>query len=513
MRGVPRVLFVTPELAPWAKAGGLGEVGRELPQALAAAGADIRVLVPAYPGLLDAFPRAPLLAEIGPCGGFPPARLRLADGPVPILLLDCPPLYARPGVYQDATGSDWGDNHLRFGLLSRVAAWLATAASPLAWRPHVLHCHDWPSGLAPLYLACEGERTASVFTIHNLGYQGLFAPGVLSELGIPDSAFTLEGAEFYGKLSFLKAGIRYATRLTTVSPSYAREIQEPRLGFGLDGLLRSRGGELAGILNGIAPEAWDPRRDPLIARNYDGASLELKLENKLAAQRAFGLRIAPECPLLAFSRRLVWQKGVDLLLEAGDRIAAFPAQLVVLGQGERGLEEGVRALAARHPGSFAAQIGFEDRAAHLLLAGADLVLMPSRYEPCGLTQLQAMRYGTLPVAHRTGGLADSIVDAGGEGAPVEGANGFTTEQCSAAGLVGALARALAAYRDRPRWRALQRNAMARESGWARAVASYLEVYRAACGRPRAVLAPSLAAAARASLRERRRAGPSMRTGR
>ena len=316
-----RVLYVTPEVAPWVKTGGLGEVAQGLPPALAAAGAQVRLLVPAYPALRAAFPQARVVADFpAPGGALPPARLLEAPGAPPLWLLDCPPLFERAGnPYQTPQREDWPDNDLRFGLLSRVAALLAGDASPLDWRPDVVHCNDWQSGLAPAYLAhAPGARAATVMTIHNLAYQGLFPRGSLEPLALPASSFVPDGLEFYGKLSFLKAGLHYADLVTTVSPGYAREIQTPELGFGLDGLLRARAADLVGILNGIDTELWDPARDPLIAQRYDVDWLERKAPNKAALQRAFGLPETAGAPLLGMASRLVPQKGADLVLAVAD---------------------------------------------------------------------------------------------------------------------------------------------------------------------------------------------------
>lgn len=479
-----RVLFVTPELAPWARVGGLGDVSHDLPPALAAAGVDVRILVPAHPSLIEAFPEASCVAEFSaPGGAFAASRLLLALGTVPMYLLDCPAYFARPGVYQSPDGRDWPDNHLRYGLLSRIAAVLGSAASPLAWRPHVIHCHDWQSGLTAAYLAYSGgDSAATVLTVHNLSYQGVFPPQVLDELGVPWEAFTIEGLEYYGNMSFLKAGLSYATKLTTVSPTYAREIQDPELGCGLHPLLRHRAADLTGIANGIDTESWDPARDPHLARNYDRDRLEHKLDNKLSLQRALGLPETPEVPLFGMVSRLVWQKGVDLMIEAASGIVGSPAQIVVHGEGERDIAAALGALAARYSRNVAVRVGFDDRIAHQIVAGADAFLIPSRFEPCGLTQLQSMRYGTLPVAQRTGGLADSVVDATEENISAGTATGFTFEGSKPQAVLAGVERAIGAYRTPRVWRALQRNGMARNPGWASAVKAYVSVYRRAIQR-------------------------------
>ncbi len=482
-RTAARILFVTPELAPWAKVGGLAEVSRDLPRALAAAGLDVRVLVPAYPALAAAFPDARCVADFpAPGGKFAPARLLQARDPDPIYLLDCPAYFDRPGLYQSPEGTDWPDNHLRFGLLSRIAAILGGAGSPLAWHPHVIHCHDWQAGLTPAYLAhCDGGRVPTVMTVHNLAYQGIFPPHVLDELGIPREAFTVDGLEYYGNVSLLKAGLSYATRITTVSPSYAREIQGPDLGFGLDPLLRRRAGELSGISNGIDLQHWNPADDAYLEHHYDASRLDGKLCNKVALQRELGLPEAHDMPLLGMVARLVWQKGVDLLIEAAPAIARMGAQIVVNGRGDRDIEKALKALAARHPRDIAVRTGFDEGLNHRIVAGSDAFLMPSRYEPCGLLQLHSMRYGTLPVAHATGGLADWVMDTHAGTLRARTATGFSFSPLTVANLVSTVERALDAYRAPVLWRTLQRYAMSSDFSWSAAVPDYINVYRAAAG--------------------------------
>ena len=482
-RGAARVLFVTSELAPWAKSGGLGEVSNDLPRALAGAGLDVRILVPAYPPLVDAFPDAPCVAEFpAPGARFPATRLLHARGPVPIYLVDCPQYYARSGLYQSPEEFDWPDNHLRFGLLSRIAAILGGSGTPLGWRPHVVHCHDWQAGLAPAYLAYrDGGAAATVMTAHNLAFQGVFPPHVLDELGLPREAFTLDGLEYYGNVSFLKAGLSYATQLTTVSRTYAREIQGTELGFGLDALLRRRAGELRGISNGIDREIWNPAHDRYLDAHYDSNRIDEKQANKLALQRELGLPESADTPLLGIVSRMSWQKGLDILLEAAPEIISLGAQIVVHGEGDHGIEHAVRTLADHHPEWIAARIGFDERLNHRIIAGADAFLLPSRYEPCGLTQLHSMHYGTIPIAHRTGGLADWVVDATQENVRARKATGFAFSPLDAATLVRAVERALAAYRERDIWCTLQRDAMSRDCGWENVVPAYLNVYRVAAG--------------------------------
>jgi len=439
-----RVLFLTPECAPYTKTGGLGDVSGALPAALRAIGIDVKVMLPGYREVLQALPftKKSSLDVLG-------LRCRLLESPE-FIVLDCPELYVRDGgPYQDASGADWGDNALRFAALCKAAASLPA---------DVVHCNDWPAGLAPLYGA-----KPSLLTVHNLAFQGNFDPAVLRRLGLPADAFSIERAEFYGKLSFLKAGLTCANAITTVSPTYAREIQTEAFGCGMDGILRARSGVLSGILNGIDTRVWDPAADTHIAARYDTASLERKSINKQELQRRMDLAADPRVPLLGMVGRMTEQKGVDLVSAAVDELVALPAQLAILGTGQREHELALAAAAARHPGRVAVRIGFNEELAHLVEAGADVFLMPSRFEPCGLNQMYSQRYGTPPVARATGGLADTVSD---------GETGFLFRT----DLVEAVRRAAAAYRDPARWREIQRAGMRRDFSWGAAARRYADLY-------------------------------------
>ncbi len=476
-----RVLFVTPELAPWVKSGGLGDVSAALPAALRALGVDVRVLVPAYPRLRAARAGATPATEILRLGGaFAPARLLEAQpgAAAPLFLIDCPDYYERKGsAYQDPGGRDWPDSHLRFGLLSRIAALLGTGDSPLGWRPHVVHCHDWPSGLAPAYLShATGARAATLMTIHNVAFQGLYPAAMLTALGLPPQSFSIDGVEYYGQLSFLKAGISYADRISTVSPTYAREIQTDEMGSGLGGLLRRRALHVTGILNGVDSATWNPATDPLIAQRYDREHLDRKAVNKIALQRRFGLEADAKTPLLAVVSRLAHQKGLDLLTKIAARVIEFPAQLAVLGSGESRLETAFRKLAARFPGRTGCVIGYDEALAHLIEAGADIFVMPSRYEPCGLNQMYSMRYGTVPVVRATGGLADTVTDCKPHTLADGSATGFTFEEPTTSALLATIRRALEAWSDQAAWRKLQSNGMTREFGWGVSARCYRDLF-------------------------------------
>ncbi len=478
-----RVLFAIAELAPWMKTGGLGDVAATLPTGLQAAGIDVRVLVPGYPGVRAALRRARVVAEVRhPGGAFPPATLLTGATPagVPVLAIDCPVLYARDGdPYCDATGRDWPDNHLRFGLLSKIATLAALGLPGLDWVPDILHCNDWHTGLAPAYLHFAGAaKVRSVFTIHNIGYQGIFPRDTLEQLALPPHAFAVDGIEYHGKLSFLKAGIQYADALTTVSPTHAREIQADEIGFGLGGLLRRRAAALTGIRNGFDTEQWNPATDAHLAQRYDSGKLEAKSANKSALQRRLRLPVTNELPLLGVIGRLTYQKGLDLLLAVAREVGELPAQLVVLGAGDKALEKRVAALARTFRDRCAAVIGFDDALAHLIEAGADIFVMPSRYEPCGLNQMYSLRYGTPPVVRATGGLADTVVDCNDATLAAGTANGFVFTETTPQALLAALERAVIAWGDRTLWRQLQRNGMHVDFSWRAGAQRYCDLYRA-----------------------------------
>ena len=461
-----KVLFVTPECAPLTKTGGLGDVSAALPAALRALGIDTRVLVPGYPAVLEGLAHARPGTALGLLG----AKARLLETEA-FFVLDCPELYRREGgPYQDASGQDWPDNPLRFGVLSKAAAALAAA-----WPADILHCNDWPTGLGPVFLQ---KSISSVMTIHNLAFQGNFDAGWVAKLGLPERCFSMEGAEFHGQLSFLKGGLAYAQAITTVSPTYAREIQTAEFGCGMEGLLRHRAAALTGILNGIDTDLWDPGKDKFLHVPYGISSLEGKSLNKAALQRRLGLEPRADIPLLGVVSRLAHQKGIDLVAAVAGELVALPAQLAVLGAGSRDCQEMFLNLKTKNPGKIGVHIGFDEALAHQVEAGADLFLMPSRYEPCGLNQMYSQRYGTAPVARATGGLADTIAD---------GKTGFLFVRAEPGALLAAVRRAATLWRDQPRWLAVQRVGMARDFGWARSARRYADLYaRLAVDRPAAV---------------------------
>lgn len=476
-----RVLFATSEIAPWVKTGGLGDVSSALPGALAGKGVDVCILVPAYPALLNAFPSRKSIGRVDHLAGdLLAAELSLVglENGAKLMLLECPGYYERlGGPYQDRTGHDWTDNALRFGLLSKAAALLASESSPIDWRPDVIHCNDWQTALAPAFLHYRLKAVAaSIVTVHNLAFRGLFPPAAVSALDLPSSAMSIDGVEFHGELSFLKAGLQFCDIITTVSPTYASEICETENGFGLDGLLRYRREHLLGILNGIDPSEWSPARDTLIAAKYSIASMKGKQANRLALQKRLALASDRPGPILGMVSRMTHQKGTDLVIAAAESLIAAGASFAVLGSGEKLMEDAWRALANRHPGAIGLQIGFDESLAHLIEAGADMFLMPSRFEPCGLNQMYSLAYGTPPIVRATGGLADTVVDLDPFTRADHSANGFSFVDATTPALFGAVTRAIDAWRDPPLWRELQRNGMTHDFGWETAVQPYIDLY-------------------------------------
>jgi len=461
-----RVLFVTPEMSDYVKVGGLGLVSAALPRALRRF-ADARVLIPAYREVIEAGHAAEIVADLPGLAEIPRckvARLTARDGLV-VYALVCPELYDREGTpYADSLGVAWGDSDVRFARLSLAAAQIAGGLGDASWTPDVLHLNDWPTALAAGYCEWLGVRAPSVLTIHNLAYQGVFAPHRLAALGVPDAAFSTNGVEFYGKLSFLKAGIYYASHVTTVSETYARDITRQETGCGMHGLLATRAqeGKLTGILNGIEDD-WG---DSPAARNPFEADL-WKQANADAVRRSFGLP-AGRGPLFAIISRRVHTKGVDLAIEAADEIISAGGQIVITGRGETRFEDAVLDLQRRRPQAIGAHIGFDDAQARQIFAGSDFLLMPSRFEPCGLSQMYALKSGALPIAHRTGGLIDTIED---------GLTGFFFNTLSRESLASAVRRAKSAFSVRGHLRAMRRRAMARNFAWTRSASAYHALYQ------------------------------------
>jgi len=479
-----RVLFVTSEVAPLIKTGGLADVSAALPAALHEMGVDIRVLLPGYPQVLKALPKLELVADFAThppldFPHFPPSCLLFGTLPsgVPLYIFDCPEMYLRGGgAYQDEHGYDWADNAQRFGLFSKIAALMGSADTPLRWKPEVVHCNDWQSGLVPAYLQYAKDPASCLVTVHNLAFQGIFPADLIPELGLPWDCFKPDGVEFYGNLSFLKAGLFYAKHISTVSPSYAREIQADALGFGLQGLLSHRHESLTGILNGIDIKEWNPAADSYLLHPYDIDDLSGKSANKRELQKRLGLRVDSEIPLFGLVSRFSHQKGLDVVLEVAKKLIAMPAQLVVLGSGDTEMQRAALSLAHHHSGKIAAYVGFDEGLSHLIEAGADIFLMPSRFEPCGLNQMYSQRYGTPPVVHATGGLIDTVIDCNAATLAKGTASGFVFDKMDAASLLHAAQRAVEVYRNKKSWRILQQICMRKDFSWSPSAKAYHQIY-------------------------------------
>jgi len=478
-----QVLSVASEAFPLVKTGGLADVVGSLPAALATHGITVTTLLPGYPAVRAAIGAAPFVHRYADLMG---AQAQLLSGWLnghPLLVLDAPTLFDREGgLYGDSTGKDWHDNWRRFAALGRVAADLASGAIP-NWHFDLLHAHDWQAGMAPAYLRFApgpGPRAPSIMTVHNIMFQGRFDRTIFNFLGLPPQANDINGVEYYGGIGFLKAGLANASAITTVSPTYAKEIRDPGFGMGLEGLIRTRAPVVSGILNGIDTSVWDSQSDTALAARYDAHDLEKRQINKKAIETGFGL--APgDGPLFTLISRLTWQKGIDVLAGQLDTLVSLGARLAVLGTGDAALESQLRAAAARHPGRIGVAIGYDEKLSHLLQGGADAILIPSRFEPCGLTQLYGLAYGCVPVAARTGGLADSIVDTN-EAALINGvATGILFDEVTGDSLTDALRRTVTLFGQKDVWRQMQQQGMRADFSWTRVGARYAELYQKVIG--------------------------------
>lgn len=473
-----QVLHVCSELFPLLKTGGLADVAGALPAAQIAEGDDVRVLIPGFPDVKKGLGETQLVASLDTFAGHVDLRYALFDG-VGIYVIDTPELYDRPGSpYHDQSSNAYVDNHLRFALLGWIACELACGLDSF-WRPEVVHSHDWHAGLASAYIVARGRPAKTVFTVHNLAFQGLFYAQHLQELQIPPEFFQMRGLEFYGQISFLKAGLFYSDHVTTVSPTYAKEITQPAFGYGMESLLleRQSQGKLTGILNGVDEAIWEPSNDVLLSARYSAEDLRAKTINKTYLQRAMGLDVDSSRLVFAVVSRLTSQKGLDLVLEGLPELLEQGGQLAVLGAGDAVLQQAFLAVAAEHPGQVGVQLGYHEAFSHRIIAGADVIMVPSRFEPCGLTQLYGLKYGTLPLVRRTGGLADSVTDCSLENLADGTASGFVFEDSTGKALGGAIRRAFVLWTRPKHWKHVQQHAMSIDFSWKVAAQAYKSLYQ------------------------------------
>jgi starch synthase len=481
-----RVLSVASEISPLIKTGGLADVTGALPIALKPEGIEVRTLAPGYPSVMNSLGPVEGVLHLPHFFGGEARLLWATCCELRLFVLDAPHLFARAGnPYLTPDGVDWPDNALRFAALARTAADIGLGVVP-SFVPDIVHAHDWHAALALAYLHYSNRRRpATVMTVHNLAYQGVFPREMLAAIGLPPESFTIHGVEYYGKIGFLKAGLYFADRITTVSPTYAREILSDEGGMGLGGLLRERSCDLSGILNGVDTSVWDPATDPHIPgcfyadmpSCFESDVLENRAANKAALQRRLGLQPAPDAFLLGVIGRLSRQRGLDLLLENLPTMASEGMQLAVLGSGDRGLQYRFSAAAQANPERLSVSIGHDEGLAHLIQAGVDALVVPSRFEPCGLTQLCALRYGTVPIVSRVGGLEDTVVDAGDLAVIGGRQTGFKFGPVSAENLGGVLKRACATFHDVAAWRRIQSNGMSTDVSWRNPARRYANLYR------------------------------------
>jgi starch synthase len=463
------------------KTGGLADVSAALPAAIKQNGHDVRIIMPAYRDTLQLVKTRKLVAEIslpGTIGTISLLETCLPDTSIPVYLVDYPNAFDREGnPYVDRTGEPWPDNAERFSLFSKVITEVAQNRADLEWQPNVLHCNDWQTALAPALLHLAGQRPATVFTIHNLAYQGNFPYSTFTALGLPPELWSPESLEFHGQISFIKGGIVFSDRVTTVSPNYAKEIQTPVFGFGLEGLLKHQSQKLSGILNGIDASTWNPANDPNLTQCYDLDSIENKKLNKTALQEVFRLETDSSKLLFGFIGRLVEQKGIDFIIKLASQLVNLPVQLVILGTGDQKIEKDLQTIADKHPSQIACKIGYSESLSHKIEAGCDVFLMPSRFEPCGLNQMYSLRYGTIPIVNNVGGLSDTVTSLNKKGSNLKQATGFVMKDTSSDALYDEIIRAMNSYQNPDTWKTLVANAMKKDFTWKRSANDYLKLYK------------------------------------
>jgi starch synthase len=477
-----RVLSVASEVFPLIKTGGLADVAGALPAALRPHGVEMTTFLPGYRQVMGKLGRTRVVHDFGDLFGSAARLLSATVSGMDLVVLDCPALFDREGgPYGDASGKDWADNWTRFAAFSAAAAAHGTGRAGAA-PFDLIHAHDWQAGLVPAYVAHgRSAKPATIMTIHNIAFQGQFSPAIFPALGLPPEAMSVDGIEYYGDVGFLKGGLQYATAVTTVSPTYAEEITTPEFGMGLDGLIRARGDDVHGIVNGIDIDVWNPQTDPHLASHFSAAAPQGRKANRTALMQRFGL-VGNDGPLFAVVSRLTWQKGLDLIADNADWLVQLGGSLAVLGAGDVTIEADLRAAADRHPGRIGVVIGYDEGLSHLIQAGADVLLVPSRFEPCGLTQLCALRYGAIPLVARTGGLADTVIDHNHAAATAGTATGFQFQPVTGMQFGRALKRAADAFADTSAWSAMQKRAMASDVSWNGSAALYAGLYKRASAR-------------------------------
>jgi len=474
-----RILFCASEAYPLIKTGGLADVAGSLPRALTKLKHDVRLVLPAYQSVMASLKTRPQLRYQTRIGDYPVGLLQttLPGSRVPVWLVDCPPLFDRPGnPYHDAQGEPWPDNAQRFALFNQVIVRLANKQFGMDWQPQVVHCNDWQTGLAPALLNEQPTRPATVFTIHNLAYQGMFDRATFEQLQLPEHLWHHEQLEYHDGFAFIKGGLAFADRVNTVSPNYATEIQTPAFGHGMEGLLQHRAARLSGIINGIDERTWNPGTDKLIAQTYNRQQLKKKLVNKQALQQHFKLDQQDDVFVMGMVSRLAEQKGIDLLIDILPQLMELPVQLVILGSGDKENEQAMQEAADTYQGKMGVYLGYDENLAHQIEAGIDVFLMPSRFEPCGLNQMYSQRYGSLPVVTPVGGLSDTVIDASDENLKQSTATGFVMPEVSETALLQTLERARQLYQAPAAWQKLQRSAMQADFSWANSAEAYGALY-------------------------------------
>ncbi len=477
-----RILYASSEAHPIMKTGGLADVSGALPSAINQLGHDVRLIMPAYPNSLDHLSDVKEIVELDLMGAEKSLKIiqgQLKIANLTVYLIDYPEFFDRPGSpYINQNGEDWADNAQRFALFSRAVSVISLGLANLDWTPELVHCNDWQTGLIPALLSLQSERPATLFTVHNLAYQGLFDRATFEDLKLPNVFWSADGLEFFDKMSYLKSGLVYSDKLSTVSPTYKEQICTSEYGCGMEGILSKRIDDLHGILNGIDYSTWNPGSDPLISKLYSSSNVTLnKLDNKKELQRYFGLPLGGNTPLIGLVGRLVEQKGIDLLLAAMPELMKLNVQIVLLGSGNKEFETALKRQQKKHIKKIGLKLAYDERLAHLIEAGSDMFLMPSRFEPCGLNQMYSLRYGTIPIVRKTGGLADTVINVSKERLENETATGFVFKQLQTDSLLKTIKRALNLYTNRSEWRKLMRRAMLVDNSWEKRAQQYVDLYQ------------------------------------